>query len=429
MMTKIPNLARAFVAAVTLLTFQYGFSCSAYKVTAGGKTMVGSNYDTWLETPRIWFETNDYGCAFTGARRDGAFGFAPQTGLNEHGLAFVTLATATPKSGKPSPDKKQIASRTNYLKDILHLCKTVDEAKAYIDQYDHSTLRQDVFLYVDSTGKYLVVEPYLTTLGADEKYVQANFCPSTVEDLSTIQQVRYRNGVAFLKDKIDASIDFCTALSDTMHVCREKHGDGTLLTSILDLNEGVYHLYFYHDYKHQVKFDVKDELAKGNHFMEIAPLFPPNAEFKKLRDFKTPANTPALDMFLRFCVWLFSVSALFFFISFFIKRSTTKYSFAKAVMAILSVLLLYYTFVLATVENVFFFPAPYTDGSLSMVSISSYIPFLLLVLIVPLIAINIKLFRENAWGVFAKWLFTLNNIVYVVLIFLYAYWGLYNVFS
>src|SRR3954465_10805249 len=145
------------VAFVLLFNSRFANSCSSYKVSVGGKTMVGSNYDTWLETPRIWFETTGYGTEFTGARPDGAFSFAPQTAMNEFGLAFITLATATPNNGAPSPNKKQIASRTNYLKDILHTCKTVDEVKAYVDQYDHSSLSQDVFLYVDKTGKYLIV--------------------------------------------------------------------------------------------------------------------------------------------------------------------------------------------------------------------------------------------------------------------------------
>ena len=95
------------------------------------------------------------------------------------------------------------------------------------------------------------------------------------------RQQQYVNGTAFLKNKIDSSVAFCTALSDTMHVCRKKHGDGTLLTSISDLNDGFTYLYFYHDYSHRVKINLKEELAKGNHSVEITSLFPPNEEFKK----------------------------------------------------------------------------------------------------------------------------------------------------
>lgn len=391
--------------------------------------MVGSNYDTWLETPRIWFETNGYGTAFTGARLDGANGFAPQTALNEVGLAFVTLATATPNNGRPSPNKKQITSRTNYLKDILHRCRTVDEVKSYIDQFDHSSLSKDVFLYVDKTGKYLIVEPYITTLGNDSKYVLANFCPSTVADLSTIKQVRYMNGTAFLRNKIDSSVAFCTALSDTMHVCRKKHGDGTLLTSVLDLDQGITYLYFYHDYNHQVKFYLKEELRKGNHFIEIPPLFPPNEELEKLSAFKTPSNSLAINLFLRFCVGLFFVSAFFFLISYFKARESIAFAYVQLLLVPLSLVILFYMFVLVRVENIYYFPAPYTDTSFSMVSVASYIPFLILLLIIPLLSINRKVISGDTWNFFSKWLFTLNNLCYMILIILFAYWGLYNVFN
>jgi len=391
--------------------------------------MVGSNYDTWLETPRIWFETNGYSASFTGARPDGSNGFAPQTGLNEFGLAFVTLATATPENGSVAPGKKQIASRTLYLKDILHTCKTVDDVKLYVDQYDHSVLSEDVFLYVDKSGKYIVVEPYTILEGNDSKYVLANFCPSTITDFSSIRQMRYVNGTAFLKNKIDTSLAFCTALSDTMHVCRTKHGDGTLLTSIQDLDNGINYLYFYHDYKHPVKFVLADELKKGNHFMEIPPLFPPNEEFKELTGFKTPMNSSSIDRFLIFCAGLFFISAIFFLINYFRKRKTTKYSGVKLLLAFLSLLTLFYIFMLARVENIFYFPAPYSDGSLSVVSVASYIPFLILILLVPLFILNRKVLKEKAWTSFPKWIFTLNNATYLILVVLFSYWGLYNIFS
>ncbi len=416
-----------FTLGILVFNFRSARSCSSYKITDAGKTMVGSNYDTWLETPRIWFETNGYGTAFTGARPDGANGFAPQTGMNEFGLAFVTLATATPENGSVSPGKKQIANRTAYLKDILHTCKTVDEVKLYIDQYDHSSLSQDVFLYVDKSGKYIVAEPYKVIEGSDSKYVLANFCPSTITDFSSIRQMRYVNGTAFLKNKIDTSLAFCTALSDTMHVCRAKHGDGTLLTSILNLNEGITTLYFYHDYSQRVQFVLADELKKGNHFIEIPSLFPPNAEFAKLTAYKTPMNSPAINSFLLFCAGLFSISAFYFPVNYFRKRKTTKYVWVKLLFFPLSLVMLFYIFMLARVENIFYFPAPYSEGSFSVVSMASFIPFLILFILIPLLIINRKIFREKAWTSFPKWIFTLNNVTYMLLVMLFCYWGLYNI--
>ena len=66
-----------------------------------------------------------------------------------------------------------------------------------------------------------------------------------------------------------------------MHVCRNKIGDSTLLTSIWDLKEGVL-IFIYHDYTHTVHFDLQQELAKGDHILPIQNLFPTNVEFNKL---------------------------------------------------------------------------------------------------------------------------------------------------
>lgn len=427
-MTTKKLISRCLLLVVLLFGFQQTYSCSTYKITVNGITLFGSNYDTWFIAPRIWFETEGYGCAFTGANSIGGNGFAPQAGMNEHGLVFASLAAATPNNGGPTPNKKAIGNRTLYLKDIMHRCKSVDEVKIYIEQYDHSVLSNDVFLYADSTGRYLVVEPYVMTLGNDDRYVLANFCPSTITDYSTIRQARYTNGTAFLKNKIDTSLAFCAALSDTMHVCREKIGDGTLLTSLWNLNDGTIHLYFYHDYRQPVQLNLKDELAKGDHSMEIPRLFAPNAEFKKLQEFKTPLNSTTVDVLLRFCFVLFLISAFFFLVSYLIKRTAIKFSTLRLLLFPLGLIMAYYMFLLGSEINIFYFPAPYTVSGSPIMNAFSYVPFLMLLLIIPLLSINIRLFINSSWGLIPKWILTVNNITYLLLIALFTYWGLYDVF-
>lgn len=405
-----------------------GIACSTYKVTVNGSTMMGINYDTWFLYPRIWFETNKYGAVFSGANNQGADGFAPQSGMNVRGLSFSTLATMTPRNGKSSPEKQQIKSRALFLKEVLHSCKNVQEVKTFLERYDHSFFSNDVFLYTDRSGNYLIVEPYSLTLGTDPKYVLANFCPSTITDFSTIKQKRYVDGAAFLKNKIDTSLAFCNALSDTMHVCREKIGDGTLLTSIYDLNRTIVHLYFYHDYSNTVQFDLEEELKKGNHVYEIPALFPPNAEYQKLVAFKTPMNSAAINVFLRVSLLFFAATGLIFLISYLRFRKTT-YAIYKLVYALLSFVLAYYVVSLATNMNLFYFPAPYQETPFSLLNIVSYLPFLSLLLMIPSLILNKKLFQEKLWSPFTRWLLSLHNLFHLILLILFMYWGLFNVFG
>src|SRR5436190_642735 len=196
--------------ASLVLSYSTVIACSTYKVTVDGMTRYGMNYDTWFVKPRIWFETNGYGAAFTGANYQGGNDLTPQSGMNEYGLSFGTLAIPTP-DGKSPTGKKQITSRSEYLKSILHSCKNIDEAKSFVEQYDHSSISNDVFIYIEPSGKYLVVEPYELIVGNENKYVLSNFCPSTITDFSIIKQRRYINGNAFLKNKIDTSLQFCKA--------------------------------------------------------------------------------------------------------------------------------------------------------------------------------------------------------------------------
>jgi len=423
-----------FFSILLLFNFDEVNSCSMYKITTKGKTIVGTNFDAYYLTPTIWFEnatTNKtYGAGFTGGRWDGKNGIAPQSGLNSEGLAFSRLASRTPETGITiSKNKKQITNPTLYLKDILHHCKNIDEVKAYISQYDFSYFSEDIFIYIDKSGKYLVVEPYTMTIGNDAKYVLSNFCPSVTSVKEANNLERYHNGVEFLKTKIDTTIQFTTALSDTMHVCRKKVGDGTLLTSIWDLNQGLIILYFYHDYKTSVKFNLIEELKKGDHSLAIQKLFPPNAEFEKLANYKIPQNSKAILLFFIFCFGLFLFTGIYFFISYFRKKKSANYSNQKILLCVLSTVMIYYLIVLATNMYIFYFPSPYKDYKFSHLNIAAYIPFLTIIILIPLLATNLKLIKEKTWSLFSKLLFTVNNIVFLLLTLLFTYWGLYNVLN
>ncbi|WP_264521278.1 hypothetical protein [Flavobacterium sp. N1994] len=435
MMTTIKKLQTVKLILLMVITFavsQDSMACSGYKITIGNKTILGSNEDAWRVTPHIWFEkgrgNGKYGAAFTGSRFDGANGYAPQSGMNEMGLAFERLVSYHPQQ-EPFANKKTIANPTQYLKDILHTCKTVEEVQKYISQYDHSYFMEDVFIYVDKSGKYLVVEPYILTIGNKPTYVISNFCPSITPEQNANKVDRYRKGVAFLKNGIDTTLQFCTALSDTMHVCRQKIGDGTLLSSIWDLKNGTVNLYFYHNYKTTVQFNLSEELKKGDHIIPIETLFPHNPEFEKLRHYKTPKDSMVIGLFIIACAGFFLLTSLFFLIQYFRRREPKKYAYLQLMLFPIGLMLCYYMYVLSGPISVFYFPAPYKDPKNIFISVTSYLPFLVLLLIIPFGVMNYKLIKEKSWSFFATGLFTLNNLIYLILIGLFAYWRFYDIFN
>jgi hypothetical protein len=434
MMTRIKKMQFARLILLTIIifaVFQDSIACSGYKITIGNRTFFGSNHDAWFTTPHIWFEnttSGKYGAAFTGARFDGENGYAPQSGMNEMGLAFERLVAYHPVQ-ENFTNRKTISNPTKYLTDILHTCKTVDEVKEYISKYDHSYFIEDVFIYVDKSGKYLIVEPYTLTIGNEPTYVIANFCPSITPEQNANKLDRYRNGVAFIKNGIDTTLEYCTALSDTMHVCRKKIGDGTLLSSIWDLNNGMVNLYFYHDYRTTVQFNLSEELKKGDHIIAVETLFPHNPEFEKLRNFKTPKDSILIGVFIVASAGFFLLTSIFFLIQYFRRKENKKYSYIQLLLFPVGIILFYYMIVLSGSVNVFYFPAPYKHPTNVFVSLTSYIPFLLLLLILPFSVVNYRLLKDNSWSFLAKGLFTLNNLIYIILIGLFAYWKFYDIFN
>lgn len=422
------------ISLILICSNQLGRACSMYKVTADGKTMVGCNQDAWRTTTSIWFANatnqNQYGACFTGSRKVGPSKFTPQSGMNESGLSFSRLTAYHPDKKLNQSNKKQITSEAEYLSDILHNCKNVSEVKRYVSAYDRTFFFEDVFIYIDRTGDYLIVEPYDLIQGNAPAYVLANFCPSITNNLNARQQIRYKNGQDFLKNnELDVSIDFCRSTSKAMHVCRKRNGDGTLLTSIWDTKNVLVNLYFYHSYDSTVQFNIAEELAHGDHIISIPELFPVNPEFERLANYKTPFNTPLIRVVLISIGGIIFLLSLLLIINYLKKRRTEKVNFIKIFYSALNILLTPYLLILATNKNIFYFDAPYQHYSSRLISLSSYVPILLVTFIIPIIFYGLRYFKLNDKSIFVKGTLVLNNIIYLLLIIAFWYWGLYDIFN
>ena len=405
-----------------------------YKVTVDGKTMVGNNQDAWRTTTNIWFENarseTEYGVCITGSRKVGPKKFAPQSGMNEAGLTFSRLVAYYPKQDNPFPNRIKIKNEVEYLTDILQKCANIKEVKAFIEQYDHSLFFDEVFIYIESSGKYLIVEPYNLIEGNDANYVLANFCPSITENEEARKLERYKNGEDYLRNnEVNTSLDFCRSVSDTMSVCRSRNGDGTLLTSIWNTHEGLVNLYFYHDYDTSIQYNISEELSKGNHLISLPELFPKNAEFERLINYKTPFNVPLLRVAIAFLGCFILLLSFLLFISFLRKRESHDFNLTKLIFAGMNVLLFGYLFILATNIGIYYFDAPYQHYGSKLITLSSYMPFLLIFLIAPLTYYTIRFLRSNGKSIWLKSTLIINSAIYFILLFGFGYWGLFDVLN
>lgn len=248
------------------------FACSVFKVTINGRTYFGNNEDNWRLGSRIWFENKTFGKF--GAVYVGYGDNFPQGGMNEAGLAFDGL-TVYPKAITPDPTKTTETNPNKFLREIMQNCITVEDVRNYAIKFNRP-INGGVVFFADKFGKYLIMEPDTMMIGNENKYIIANFCPSNTSDKEKLNFDRYKRGNYFLLNHTsDSSSNYCLALADTMHECRNKIGDGTMYSFIADLEKGNLSLYFYHDFKRTKEFNLKVELAKGNHTFEMLDIFPP----------------------------------------------------------------------------------------------------------------------------------------------------------
>ncbi|MDB5240897.1 MAG: hypothetical protein JWP57_1522, partial [Spirosoma sp.] len=252
------------------------------------------------------------------------------------------------------------------------------------------------------------MEPDTLISGNDEHYLIANFYPSiTSEEEKLKNWDRYKRGKIFLANhKTDTNANVCYALTDTMHECRERIGGGTMYSFIADLDKGAITLCFYHDFQHPITFRLQQELAKGDHDMIMASIFPPNAEYQTFINIQTPRNNTHLLLLVFLSGGLFAFSSLFFFVSFIGDRRKSIYEDpgkrAKLLLTVISILLLYYMTILYRDEGIYFASVPFKGFQFSLHDISAYTPFLLLLLILPLIQMNLLVIQRSSWGFFSK---------------------------
>lgn len=280
-------------------------------------------------------------------------------------------------------------------------------------------------------GDYLIVEPYKLIERNEPNYVLANFCPSITDNEQARKMERYRHGEDFLKThQVESLLDYCTALSDTMNVCRNRNGDGTLITSIWDTKDKSVNLYFYHSYDTALQFSLTEELAKGDHIMSIPGLFPKNSEFERLVNFKTPSNTIELRILLVILAGLLAFFPFVLAISKFWKNKFIALSIKSVVIiSLLNLILIAYIGVLIKNKSIFYFDVPYKHYNSIFISVSSYIPFILLLIFTPILIKTIKRLKSDKTKLWVNTILVSNNLIYLFLIVGFAYWGLYNIWT
>ena len=205
--------------------------------------------------------------------------FYPQGGMNEKGLVFDGFSVNS-KSMRSNPNK--LSPPNNILKYIMQKCQNIDEVYKLVEKYDLTNmLISSMWIFIDASGNYLVIEGDALTKGNDSKYLLSNFCPSQTPNLDDVDIDFYQNGRRSMDKNIDTTLSYLSTLSDTLHQSFPQDLGGTQYTTIYDLEEKVIHLYYYHDYSKSIRINLTDELKKPDAVLNIPELFPNNKSGKE----------------------------------------------------------------------------------------------------------------------------------------------------
>jgi hypothetical protein len=284
-----------------------------------------------------------------------------------------------------------------------------------------------MFLFVDKSGDYLTLAGNEIIYGNDPHYILSNFRPADTPDLDAVKIKRYQRGRKLLAERQEASVEFTKTVMDTMSECRAGLGDGTLYTSAFDLEKGDIYLWFYHDYQQEVKFNLAEELAKGNHSLEMPSLFAVNPEFQQLQAYKTPQNSRITFGILSFTGILAGLFGLCFFIGFIknlVRSNKTKtFDLMRFLICVNNAFLIFLIPILLLQEAIFYFGM---EGSLGGFPLKEaiYFPALITLLSIGIALYYFQFFKPKSWSKFSISLLKSNIVLYLFAVLSFVYWGI-----
>ena len=124
-----------FLVALILWTLPV-YSCTIFKMTIDGKTLIGNSEDWSDPDSKVWFlspDSDGHGCIFFGFKNGWA-----QGGMNDKGLFFDGLAGSVKKWHRDSNKKDY---HGNLCEKVLKEVSTVEAAIPYFKKYNFPSLK------------------------------------------------------------------------------------------------------------------------------------------------------------------------------------------------------------------------------------------------------------------------------------------------
>ena len=266
-----------------IFSFQTSYPCTIFTASRNSKVLAGNNEDFCSSHAVLhFFPPNDgkYGRVLWGIKGDENF----QGGMNDQGLFFDGASTAELEM----PPQSLPRYPGNFVMEgALENCATVGEVINYVRRYAMPFLRSCHILVADKYGDAVLIEwgkNQINYIRKNDDYLIATNFRHTQPELNDYPCLRYESAETILKESRDISIELFRSILAATHVEGEF---STIYSTIGDLACGDIYVYFFHNYVNEMKFNLKEEFKKGEHWYLIRSLFPAlhaEKEFRRKHD-------------------------------------------------------------------------------------------------------------------------------------------------
>lgn len=254
------------------------YASSAFMAARGDKVLTGRNGDSKnLNIIMHVLPPSDgkYGRIYLGAEDKGGFYYT--TGMNEHGLWYGSTGLY---DGAALPERHDI---TNYYNKptwpyeltvkVMEECATVDEAIEIYSTY-FTPYWNGHTMIVDKHGNSVIAEfgeKDVVFIRRKNNYqVMTNFPNSDTLNARWYNCYRYNTAETMLASSGEISTAFFKSICDAVH---QEGSSPTSLSTVYDVINGNLYVYYFHNYEEFLKFNVNEELQKGERYYKLSEYF------------------------------------------------------------------------------------------------------------------------------------------------------------